>query len=143
MKIELLKNSFRGVTRQEEATLAAMAIVPRKRRELPVAGGHFDSVNEPKLAAKSALLSLAAATFDPHRLSRGAAESLIEFLQDGNLLSAGDAHFLMLHLCLGTEKHAALDLYSYFQMNLPAVPAKDNGLSVLDDILGIRYCAAS
>ena len=112
-------------------------------RESSVAGGHFDSVNEPKLAAKSALLSLAAATFDPRLLSRGAAESLIEFLQDGDLLSADDAHFLMLYLRLGTEKHAALDLYSYFQMNLPAAPAKDNGLSVLDDILGIRYRAAS
>ena len=143
MKIELLKNSFRGVTRKEEATLAALVIVPRKRRELPVAGGHFDSVNEPKLAAKSALLSLAAATFDPRRLSRSTAEALIEFLQDGDVLSSNDAQFLLMHLRLGTEKHAALDLYSYFQMNLPAAPAKDNGLSALDDIIGLRYRAAS
>jgi hypothetical protein len=143
MKIELLKNSFRGVTRQEETTLAAFAIVPRKRRELPVAGGHFDSVNEPKLAARSALLSLAAATFDPRRLSRAAAESLIEFLQDGGLLSSDDAHFLLLHLRLGAEKNAVLDLYSYFQMNLPAASAKDNGLSVFCDIIGLRYRAAS
>lgn len=142
MKIELLNNAFRGVTRREEATLAALAIVPRKRRELPVAGGHFDSVNEPKLAKRSALLSLAAATFDPRRLSRVAAEGLIEFLQDGGLLSTDDADFLLLHLRAGTEKNAALDLYSYFQMNLPAAPAKDNGLSVLDDILGLRYRAA-
>jgi hypothetical protein len=142
MKIELLNNSFRGVTRQEEATLAALAIVPRKRRELPVAGGHFDSVNEPKLAARSALLSVAAATFDPRRLSRAAAEGLIEFLRDGDLLSADDADFLLLHLRVGTEKNAALDLYSYIQMNLPAAPAKDNSLSVLDDILGLRYRAA-
>jgi hypothetical protein len=142
MKIELLKNSFRGVTRQEEATLAALAIVPRKRHELPVASGHFDWVNEPKLAVKSALLSLAAATFDPHRLSRVAAESLIEFLQDGDLLSSDEAHFLLLHLRLLSEKHAVHDLYSYFQMNLPAAPAKDKGLSVLNDIIGIRYRAA-
>jgi hypothetical protein len=143
MKIELLTNSFRGVTRQEEAALAALAIVPRKRSELPVAGGHFDSVNEPKLAARSVLLSLAAATFDPHRLSRATAESLIGFLQDGDLLSSDDAHFLLLHLRLVTEKHAAFDLYFYFQMNLPAAPAKDKGLSVLDDIIGLRYRAAS
>ena len=143
MKIELLRNSFRGVTRQEQAALAALVIVPRKRRELPVAGRYFDSVNEPKLAAKSALLSLAAATFDPRRLSRGAAEALIEFLQDGDVLSSDDAQFLLLHLRLGMEKDAALDLYSFFQMNLPAAPAKDNGLSALDDIIGLRYRAAS
>jgi hypothetical protein len=143
MKIELLKNSFRGVTRQEEATIAALAIVPRKRHELPVAGGHFDSVNESKLAARSALLSLAAATFDPHRLSRAAAESLIGFLQDGGLLSSDDSRFLLMHLRLITEKQVALDLYFYFQMNLPASPAKNNGLSVLDDIIGLRYRAAS
>jgi hypothetical protein len=143
MKIELLKNSFRGVIRQEEATLGALAIVPRKRRELPVAGRYFDSVNEPKLAARSALLSLAAATFDPLRLSRAAAESLIEFLQDGELLSSDDANFLMMLLRFGTEKHAVLNLYSYIQMNLPAISAKDRGLSLLDDIIGLRYRAAS
>ena len=71
------------------------------------------------------------------------AETLIEFLQDGDVLSSDDAQFLLLHLRLGMEKHAALDLYSFFQMNLPAAPAKDNGLSALDDIIGLRYRAAS
>lgn len=142
MKIELLKNSFRGATRQEEATLAALAIVPRKRRQLPVAGGHFDTVNETRLAAKSELLSLAAATFDPRRISQEAARSLREYLEDSELLSVEDAHFLKLYLELGTEESAIFDLYSYFETNLPEAPAKTNGLALLNDIHAQRFRAA-
>ena len=74
MKIELLKNAFRGVTRQEEAALAALAIVPRKRRELPVASTHFDTVNEAPVVERAELLALASKIFDPQHMGRDEAE---------------------------------------------------------------------
>jgi len=143
MKIELLKNSFCGVARHEEATLAALAIVPRKRRVLPVAGGHFDAVNETTLASDDDLMSLVAATFDPRRMTRAQAESLMELLEDAEFLSSDEVHKLSLALSLGTSADAALDLYEFVRGSLPASDAKSSIVSILGDIIARRYRAVS
>ena len=143
MKIELLKNSFRGVARHEEATLAALAIVPRKRRLLPVAGGHFDAVNETSLATNDDLLGLAAATFDPRRMNRAQADSLIELLEDAEFLTSEDAYHLSLALDLGVDEAATLDLYNFVRGNLPESVTKSRTLAVLDDIIALRFRAVS
>ena len=80
MKIELLKNAFCGVTRREEAALA-LAIVPRKRRELPIASTHFDTVNEAPIIERAELLALASKIFDLQHMGRDEAEGLIGLLQ--------------------------------------------------------------
>ena len=143
MKIELLKNSFRGVARHEEATLAALAIVPRKRRLLPVAGGHFDAVNEKSLATNDDLLGLAAATFDPRRMNRAQADSFIELLEDAEFLTSEDAYHLSLALDLGVDEAATLDLYNFVRGNLPESVTKSRTLAVLDDIIALRFRAVS
>ena len=141
MKIELLKNSFRGIARHEEATLAANAIVPRKRRLLPVAGGHFDAVNTTSLATNDDLLGLAAATFDPRRTNRAQSESLIELLEDAEFLTAGDAYHLSLTLDLGVHEVATFDLYNFVRSNLPESAVKTRILALLDDIIALRFRA--
>ena len=143
MKVELLKNSFRGIARHEEATLAALAIVPRKRRLLPVAGGHFDAVNETSLATNDELLGFAAATFDPRRTNRAQAESLIELLEDAEFLTAGDAYHLSLTLDLGVDKVSTLDLYNFMRSNLTESAVKTRPLALLDDIIALRFRAVS
>ena len=143
MKIELPKNSFRGMARHEEATLAALAIVPRKRRLLPVAGGHFDAVNELSLATNDDLLGLAAATFDPRQMNRAQAESLIELLEDAEFLTAEDAHQLLLTLDLSVSEVATLDLHNFVRSNLPKSAVKARTLALLDDIIALRFRAVS
>ena len=143
MKIELPKNSFRGIARNEEATLAALAIVPRKRRVLPVAGGHFDAVNETSLATNDDLLRLAAATFDPRRTNRAQAESLIKLLEDAEFLTAEDAYHLSSTLDLGVDEPATLDLYNFVRSNLPEFEVKTRTLALLDDIIALRFRAVS
>ncbi len=143
MKIELLKNSFRGVARHEEATLAALAIVPRKRRLLPVAGGHFDAVNETSLATNDDLLGLAAATFDPCRMNRAQADSLIELLEDAEFLTSEDAYHLSLALDLGVDEAATLDLYNFVRGNLPESVTKSRTLAALGEIIALRFRAVS
>ena len=113
MKIELLKNSFRGVTRHEETALAALAILPRKRRTLPVAGRHFDVVNETALASNEDLMTHIASTFDPQRMTRVRAEVLIELLKDSELLSFGDAQQLSAALRLSVMPDSTLALYKF------------------------------
>ena len=143
MKIELLKNSFRGIARHEEATLAALAIVPRKRRLLPVAGGHFDAVNELSLATNDDLLGLAAATFDPRQMNRAQAESLIELLEDAEFMTAEDAHQLSLTLDLSVSEVATLDLHNFVRSNLPKSAFRARTLALLDDINALRFRAVS
>ena len=143
MKIELLKNSFRGIARHEEATLAALAIVPRKRRLLPVAGGHFDAVNTTSLATNDDLLGLAAATFDPRRTNSAQAKSLIKLLEDAEFLAAGDAYHLSLTLDLGADEVATLDLYKFVRSSLPQSAIKTRTLALLDDIIALRFRAVS
>ena len=143
MKIELPKNSFRGIARNEEAPLAALAIVPRKRRVLPVAGGHFDAVNETSLATTADLLRLAAATFDPRRTNRAQAESLIKLLEDAEFLTAEDAYHLSLTLDLGVDEVATLDLYNFVRSNLPESEVKTRTLALLDDIIALRFRAVN
>ena len=143
MKIELLKNSFRGIACHEEATLAALAIVPRRRRLLPLAGGHFDTVNETSLAIKDDLLGLAAATFDPRRINRAQAESLIKLLEDAEFLTAEDAYHLSLTLDLGADEVATLDLYNFVRVNLTESAIKTRTLALLDDIITLRVRAVS
>ena len=143
MKIELPKNSFRGIARHEEATLAALAIVPRKRRLLPVASGHFDAVNEMSLATNDDLLGLAAATFDPRQMNLAQAESLIELLEDAEFLTAEDAHQLSLTLDLSVSEVATLDLYNFVRSNLPKSAVKARTLALLDDIIALRFRAVS
>ena len=143
MKIELLKNSFRGIARHEEATLAALAIVPRKRRLLPVAGGHFDAVNETSLATNDDLLRLAAATFDPRRTNRGQAEGLIKLLEDAEFLTAEDAYYLSLSLELGVDEIATLDLHNFVRSNLPESAVKTRTLALLNDIIALRFRGVS
>lgn len=142
MKIELLQNAFRSITRQEEVTMAALAMVPRKRRELPVAGHHFDTVNEVSGVDKAVLLMFAAERFDPRRLSRLDAEALLELLHDGELLSKEDNRYLQVHLRTNTEKNSTIDLVAFFQSMLPPSAAKDAGLDLLDTIIGLRFSEA-
>ena len=143
MKIELLKNSFRGIACHEEATLAALAIVPRKRRLLPVAGGHFDAVNEFSLATNDDLLGLAATTFNPRQMNRAQAESLIELLEDAEFLTAEDAYHLSLTLDFGMDEVATLDLYNFVRSNLQESAVKTRTLALLDDIIALRFRALS
>ena len=143
MKIELLKNSFRGIAGHEEATMATLTIVPRKRHLLPVAGGHFDAVNITSLATNVDLLGLAAATFDPRQMNRAQAESLIELLEDAGFLTTEDAYHLSLALDLGADDAAALDLYNFVRGNLPKSAVKTRTLVVLDDIISLRFGAMS
>jgi hypothetical protein len=142
MKIELLKNAFRSVTRQEEAAMAALAMVPRKRRVLPVAGTHFDTVNEAPSVDREVLLSHAAMTFDPQRMERREAEGLIEFLQEGELLPTAEGRQLLVQLRASTDDEATVDLLSFVRTMLPDAPAKRIGLSLLNDIVGLRFRAA-
>jgi len=143
MKIELLKNAFRGVTRQEEAALAALAIVPRKRRELPVASAHFDSVNEAPVVERAELLTLASRIFDPQRMQRDEAEGLIGLLQDAGALPKRDGRFLRWQMRTGIEQGAVVDLIAFARAMMPASPTKDDVLALLNDIAGLRYWAAS
>ena len=143
MKIELLKNAFRGVTRQEEAAPAALAIVPRKRRELPIASTHFDTVNEAPVVERAELLALASKIFDPQHMERDEAEGLIGLLQDAGVLPKNDGHFLLWQMQAGIEQGAVVDLIASVRAMMPASPHKDNILDLLNDIAGRRYQAAS
>ena len=143
MKIELLKNAFRSLSRQEEFALAAMAIIPRKRGALPIASDHFDAVNQTPGTDSEKLLSLAAAIFDPRRLTRRAAEGLLEFLQDGGILSKEDSRQALTILRSATEKASPIDLIAFFQAMLPEARAKRRSLAVLHYIAGQRFSAAS
>ncbi len=143
MKIELLKNSFRGITGHEEATMATLTILPRKRHLLPVAGGHFDAVNITSLATNVDLLGLAAATFDPRQMNRAQAESLIKLLEDAEFLTARDAFHLSMALDHGMAKATELDLYNFVRRSLPESAVKTRTLAVLDDIIALRFRAVS
>lgn len=143
MKIELLKNAFRGMARHEEANLAALAIVPRKRRLLPVAGDHFDAVNATSLATNDDLLGLAAATFDPRQTDRTQAESLIKLLEDAEFLTAEDAYNLLLTLDSGADEVATLDLTNFVRNNLAESTIKSRTLALLNDIIELRFRAVS
>ena len=143
MKIELLNNAFRGVTRQEKAALAALAIVPRKRRELPVASIHFDTVNEAPVVERAELLALASKIFDPQCMELDEAEGLIGLLQDAGVLLKKDGHFLLWQMQAGIEQGAVVDLIASVRAMMPASPHKDNILDLLNDIAGRRYQAAS
>ena len=143
MKIELLKNAFRGVTRQEEAALAALAIVPRKRRELPIASTHFDTVNEAPVVERAELLALASKIFDPQHMERDEAEGLIGLLQDAGVLPKKDDGFLCWQMRAGIEQGAVVDLIASVRAMMPASPHKDDILDLLNDIAGRRYQAAS
>ena len=143
MKIELLKNAFRGVKRQEEAALAALAIVPRKRRELPVASTHFDTVNEAPVVERAELLALASKTFDPQHMGRDEAEGLIGLLQDAGVLPKKNGRFLRWQMRAEIEQGAVVDLIASVRTIMSASPHKDDILDLLNDIVGRRYQAAS
>ena len=143
MKIELLKNAFRGVTRQEDAALAALAIVPRKRRQLPIASTHFDTVNEAPVVERAELLAMATKIFDPQHMERDEAEGLIGLLQDAGVLPQKDGRFLRWQMRAGIEQGAVVDLIASVRAMMPASPRKDDILDLLNDIAGRRYQAAS
>ena len=143
MKVELLKNSFRGATRHEEAALAALAIVPRKRRVLPVAASHFDEVNKTVLTSNDDLILHAASTFDPRRMTRMQAQSFIELLEDGEFLSCHDVQQLSSALNQIAMSNPTLDFYKFVQLSLPISAAKGHIISVLDDVIAQRCCAVS
>ena len=142
MKIELLNNSFRGATRHEEVTLAALAMVPRKRRVLPVAGGHFDAVNNTTLSSNEDLMTLAAQTFDPRRITRSQAESLMELLEDAEFLASKQIYELLVTLRHSVSPEATLNLYQFVRYNLPEAAPKGRIMAVLDDIIARRRQAA-
>lgn len=143
MKIELLMNAFRGVTRQEEAALAALAIVPRKRRELPIASTHFDTVNEAPVVERAELLALASKIFDPQHMERDEAEGLIGLLQDAAVLPKKDGRSLRWQMRARIEQGAVADLIASVRAMMPASPHKDDILDLLNDIADRRYPAAS
>ena len=144
MKIELLKNAFRGVTRQEKAALAALAIVPRKRRDLPVASIHFDTVNEAPVVERAELLALALKIFDlAVHMELDEAEGLIGLLQDAGVLLKKDGRFLRWQMRAGIEQGAVVDLIAFARAMMQASPRKDDVLELLNDIACRRYQAAS
>ena len=143
MKIELLNNAFRGVTRQEKAALAALAIVPRKRRELPVASIHFDTVNKAPVVERAELLALASKIFDPQCMELDEAEGLIGLLQDAGVLLKKDGRFLRWQMRAGIEQGAVVDLIAFARAIMQASPRKDDVLELLNDIACHRYQAAS
>ena len=143
MKIELLNNAFRGVTRQEKAALAALAIVPRKRRELPVASIHFDTVNEAPVVERAELLALASKIFDPQCMELDEAEGLIGLLQDAGVLLKKDGRFLRWQMRAGIGQGAVVDLIAFARAMMQASPRKDDVLELLNDIACHRYQAAS
>ena len=142
MKIELLNNSFRGAPRHEEVILAALAIVPRKRRTLPVASGHFDAVNKTTLFSNEALMTLAAETFDPLRITRPQSESLMQLLGDAEFLNSDQIYEFSAALRRKVSLEATLNLYEFARYNLPEPTLKCRIIAVLDDIIARRYQAA-
>jgi hypothetical protein len=96
MKIELLKNAFRGLTNQPTVADDAWRLVPRKRRALPLAAAHLGRIDPNSTTTdRNDLLAFAARRFDPRQLTRDDAEDLVELLHDGGALSARERHLLL------------------------------------------------
>lgn len=148
MKIELLKNAFRSTTKREQAAASAMAIVPRKRRHLPVAGAHFDSVNDVPVVGEGRLMALAAANFDPRRITRTGARNLVELLHDGGRIDRGDRDVMLVRLgFVGMGRYGLTDDACGNLLAVVGEHADESGsetrmLSVLNELVALRSKAA-
>ena len=143
MKIELLKNAFRGVSNPDTLALAAMPTVPRKRCQLPVASLHLDKVNGAPVVERARLLALMAKNFDPQCMTQDEAEGLIDLLQDADLLAGKDVRFLRGQMREGIKQSSVVDLIFIARSVMPASSNKDNLITVLNNTVGLRYRAAS
>jgi len=139
MKIELLKNTFRGVSHPEASALAAMQIVPRKRGQLPVASMQFDKVNGAFAVDQAKLLTLMSKSFNPQCMTQNEAEGLISLLQDADLLAKQDVCFLRGQMREEIEHSGVVDLIVIVRSFMPASSNKDDLLAILNNIVGLRY----
>lgn len=148
MKIELLKNAFRSTSRHDEAEAATMAMMPRKRRHLPVAGAHLDSVTEAPVVGEGRLMALAAANFDPRRITRTGARNLIELLYDGGRVDRADRDVMLVRLgFVGMGRYGLTDDASANLLAAVREHAGDSGsetrlLAVLNELVALRSKAA-
>ena len=143
MKIELLKNTFRGGSHPEAPALAAMQIVPRKRGQLPVASTQFDKVNGAFAVDQAKLLALMSKIFNPQCMTQNEAEGLISLLQDADLLAKQDVCFLRGQMREEIEHSGVVDLIVIVRSVMPASSNKDDLLAILNNIVGLRYRTAS
>ena len=130
MKIELLKNTFRGVSKPETLALAAIPTVPRKRCQLPVASSQLDKVNGAPVVERTRLLALMSKIFDPQSMTQDEAEVLINLLQDADLLAGKDVRFLCGQMREGIKQSGAVDLIFIARSVMPASSNKDNLLAL-------------
>ncbi|MBO89860.1 MAG: hypothetical protein CMP14_10095 [Rickettsiales bacterium] len=142
MKIELLKNAFRGVMRSEARALKSAPIVPRKRCQLPVASMHFDSVNGAPVVERAKLLAMMSKVFNPQCMTRGEAEGLINVIHDAELLTKKDIWILRGGIREGIEQSGFVDLIVLVHSLTPVSTNKDDLLELLNSIVGLRYRAA-
>ena len=143
MKIELLKNTFRGCSHPEAPALAAMQIVPRKRGQLPVASTQFDKVNGTFVVDQAKLLALMSKIFNPQCMTQNEAEGLISLLQDADVLAKQDVCFLRGQVREEIEHSGVVDLIVIVRSFMPASSNKDDLLAILNNIVGLRYRRAS
>lgn len=148
MKIELLTNAFRSVTKQEQAAGADMAAAPRKRRHLPVAGEHFDGMNERGSSGDARIMALAAETFDPRRITRNAAKALLELLYESGRIDRADRDVLFVRLGFvgmgryGFTGDAPVNLLAAVRQHAEESGSEMRMLSVLNELVALRTKAA-
>ena len=143
MKIELLKNTFRGCSHPEAPALAATQIVPRKRGQLPVASTQFDKVNGTFVVDQAKLLALMSKIFNPQCMTQNEAEGLISLLQDADVLAKQDVCFLRGQMREEIEHSGVVDLIVIVRSVMSASSNKDDLLAILNNIVGLRYRRAS
>ncbi len=143
MKIELLKNTFRGCSHPGAPALAATQIVPRKRGQLPVASTQFDKVNGTFVVDQAKLLALMSKIFNPQCMTQNEAEGLISLLQDADVLAKQDVCFLRGQMREEIEHSGVVDLIVIVRSFMPASSNKDDLLAILNNIVGLRYRRAS
>ena len=136
MKIELLKNTFRGCSHPEAPALAATQIVPRKRGQLPVASTQFDKVNGAFAVDQAKLLALMSKIFNPQCMTQNEAEGLISLLQDADVLAKQDVCFLRGQMREEIEHSGVVDLIVIVRSVMPASSNKDDLLAILNNIVG-------
>ena len=148
MKIELLKNAFRGVVGRDGLSANDMASVPRKRRHLPVAGEHYDGVNSGEMAREAAVVALAAETFDPRRITRNAAKALMELLYEAGRIDRADRDVIFVRLgFIGMGRYGFNDEHPGNLLAAVREHAGESGsemrmLSVLNELVALRTRAA-
>ena len=143
MKIELLQNAFRGDPSHGIIASSLQSNAPRKRRQLPVASAHFDTVNECIGEDHESILIMAAENFDLFHLTRESAEWIVELLHDGKLLTKSDSEFVCKLLRKWRPLRETIDLISFVRLAVPEDACKARVLALLNQIVALRFREAS